>query len=205
MLRDREQVAVNQDGPPSCRTLAELVDVLPLSRQAKPLVSGAATAGEYLARLGEHQLDVDAIRVLAYALPIRKSVWWGVLCAWHGMSETSEPEQDLALQAAVRWCVEPTDERRRAAEAIARARVLENAVDCCVRAASLAGHSAGPDDPFLPRDAPGAARMVVAAAFLAFAQRAERDPKLTYRRIARMGLLVADNKIPWHLPQPLPK
>lgn len=203
MLRDREQVVVNQDGPPSCRTLGELVDVLPLSPQAKLLADGG-TAGEYLARLGEHQLDVDAIRVLAYALPIRKSVWWGVLCAWHGMSETSEPEQDLALQAAVRWCVEPTDERRRAAEAIARSRVLENAVDCCVRAASLAGHIAGPDDPFLPREAPAAARMVVAAAFLGFAQRAAHDPKLTYRRTARLGLLVGDNKIPWHLPQSHP-
>ena len=154
MSRDPKTVAVNQDGPPSCRSLAELLDVLPLSSQAKPLAGGVGTAGEYLARLGDHRLDVDAIRVLAYALPIRQAVWWGVLCTWHGMSETSEPEQDLALQATVRWCVEPTDECRRAADAIAGSRMLENAGDCCVRAAALAGHIAGPDAPFLPRDVP---------------------------------------------------
>src|SRR5947209_5861865 len=157
--------APNVNGPPACRTVDELVRAVPLGDAAKALAREARSAAEFLQLLAEQRLDVDAIRVLAYALPVRQSLWWALLCTWHGLNGSPAPEQDLALQVAVRWVREPTPERRRTAEAVAQSRVLQDAADCCARAAGLAGQVGSPGDPLTPRDTPGAARLVLAAVF----------------------------------------
>jgi hypothetical protein len=108
-----------------------------------------------------------------------------------------DSRQDQAMQAVVAWVREPTSEHRRAAESLAQARSLEDAVDCCVRAASLAGQMDRPDEPLIPGAVAGAARMVMAGVFLAYAQRAEADPEISYRRLARLGMLVGEGRIPW--------
>jgi hypothetical protein len=192
-----KQAAVDQDGPPGCQSLPELKDKLPLSDEAKALVEQLTSPSDFLRRLLEEHLEVDAIRVLAYTLPIRKSVWWTILCTWHGVNGSPDARQDRAVRAAVHWVLEPTSERRRSAEAEAQSRPLEDATDCCVRAASLAGQVNAPEDPFVPGTVAVAARMVVAGVFLAYAQRAEADPTVSYRRFARLGCLVGEGKIPW--------
>jgi hypothetical protein len=184
-------------GPPGCSTLAELRAAVPFDAEARQLAAGAADMDILLGQLQAAKLDVDAIRLLAYALPIRQAVWWGLLCTWHGLDGSPDAEQNMAVQAASRWVLEPAHAQQHTAQAVAQARPLQQAADCCVRAAGLAGHVERPDNVFNTGDVPGAARMVLAAVCLAYSERLNRQGRVTYRQLARLGSLVKEGKLLW--------
>jgi hypothetical protein len=190
----------HQDGPPAARTLQEIDQNVPLSKEARAFLPDTETAPAFLGRLLDQDLNVDAIRVLAQLLPLRRAVWWAVLCAWHGVGGKPSVREDKALGASVRWVVEPMEEQRRAAEEVAGAGVIDQAADCCVRAAALAGNASTPDGPLLPVDPLRAARLVATAVLLAYVQRAKTDRSLTYRRLLTLGVHVSSGKIQWDQP-----
>lgn len=87
---------------------------------ARPLLDRAATAREALAALEGGGFMLEAVRLLAHALPRREAVWWACMCARH-----TEPADLPAPDAAARDCAEmwvrrATDETRRAAFAHAQ-------------------------------------------------------------------------------------
>lgn len=184
-------------GPPACATLAELRAAVPFDAEARQLAAAAAGIDVLLEQLQAAKLDVDAIRLLAYALPIRQAVWWGLLCTWHGLDGSPDAEQNMAVQAASRWVLEPTHAQQHTAQAVAQARPLQQAADCCVRAAGLAGHVERPDNVFNTGDVSAAARMVLAAVCLAYAERLNHQGQISYRRLARLGALVKEGKLLW--------
>jgi hypothetical protein len=189
-----------QDGQPAAATLGEIAQNVSLSEEARALLPAAATPPTFFGRLLDERLDVDAIRVLAQLLPLRRTVWWSILCAWHGAAGNPSAGEDKALETSVRWVVTPLEDQHRAAEALAGSGVIEQAADCCVRAAALAGKASTPDEPLVPIDACGAARLVATAVLLAYAQRARTDRSLTYRRLLTLGLHVSGGKIGWDTP-----
>lgn len=186
----------DQHGPPACQTVADVLAFVPLDNASRKLAGNVGSIQELLGQLHARELDVDAMRVMAYVLPVRLSVWWSLLCAWHGLDGSPHGEQNMALQAATRWALKPTEAQRRIAEAISLARPLQEAADCCVRAASVAGRIEKSGGPFIAKDVATAARMVLAAVFLAYSERAGRDSAVSYRRLAQLGLLVNEGKLP---------
>lgn len=58
---------------------------------------------------------MDAVKVLAYALPRREAVWWACMCAREMAGVVGNEAQQRALAAAEKWVYEPTAEHRTAA------------------------------------------------------------------------------------------
>jgi hypothetical protein len=185
------------DGPPALRTVAEIVKHVPLGEPARALARGPAEPPDLVGRLLGKELFVDAARVLAYALPLRQAVWWSTLCAWHAVDGQPNATQDQSLSAVTRWAREPTEEHRRQAESLSRG-LVQCSTDCCVRAAGQAGSARSAGAPFVPAQPLVAARMVLAAVFLASAERAAFDPSVTYRRLLWLGLHTARGELSWN-------
>lgn len=158
-------------------------DAARLCRVAKPadeavalLVPGDTTQAwiERLMASGEH---AGAARVLAFALPPREAVWWACLCARTATDEVSPPEVVAALDAAEAWAFEPTEERRRAAEA---AGMADDATSHPAGWAALGAFWSGgsistPDNPAVPAGPYHTATAVATAVVLAaYAEPAEQ-------------------------------
>lgn len=85
------------------------------SDEARKLLADEPKGPEFVARLVSHRLYKDALRYMAYVLPARASVWWGLLCAWQVDRPAPVHAEAEAIRAALRWVQEPTEEHRRAA------------------------------------------------------------------------------------------
>ena len=100
--------------------LAELLGRLALEGEAARLVAGCAGAPEALERLESRGLLIEAVRLLAHALPKREATWWACVCAGNTAPGEQPEAERAALAAAERWVRRQTEELRRAALDAAR-------------------------------------------------------------------------------------
>jgi hypothetical protein len=101
--------------------LSTVTDRATLPPEAEQPLRGCSDIESALDLLESAGFAVEAVRVLAHALPKRESVWWACMCA----STTAPgdlPESDrLAQENAEQWVRRQTDDLRRAAMAYAEA------------------------------------------------------------------------------------
>jgi len=83
------------------------------SDAAKEWLLVCSSPSRFLEHCLEQRLFADAVEFLAYWLPSREAVWWGVLGMWWRREEETEAFSS-ALDAVIRWLQEPTDPQRRA-------------------------------------------------------------------------------------------
>src|SRR5947208_2458878 len=100
-----------QNGPVAIAATSALKD-FGLSAEAERLLAPGATVPLYLRNLLNEGLDVDALRVMAHALPLRRGIWWGALCVWHAEQGQPSSVEDPKLAAVVQWVVDPVEARR---------------------------------------------------------------------------------------------
>ena len=75
--------------------------------EAADLFDEANQADQYASRLMAEGMTIEALKLLAHALPRRSAVWWTAECI------QVQSELDEACLAAVKaWCLEPTEEHR---------------------------------------------------------------------------------------------
>ena len=95
--------------------LATVVQRATLPPEAETPLRGCTDIETALDRLEAAGLMVEAVRVLAHALPKRESVWWACMCATAtAPHDLPEPDQ-LARQNAEQWVRRQSDEWREAA------------------------------------------------------------------------------------------
>lgn len=180
---------------PAPRPAAEVVKPLPLSDAALALLTPEQTVRQFLDALIAVPLRVDALRVLAIALPKPEAVWWGCLCVHRGLAKPWKPTAEQAVDATEKWAKSPTDEGRRACGAAAEAAGWDTAAGCLAGAAWLSGGSLSP--PKLPPVAPRedlTGQMLAATLLMASAH----DPKTcdaTQDQFIALGLQVAGGQI----------
>lgn len=93
---------------------------LELPDEAAELVGGCKATADALAQLESHGFLIEAVRLLAHALPKREATWWACMCAHH-TAPIDLPEPDrTAVTAAEQWVRRQADEPRRAAFAAAQ-------------------------------------------------------------------------------------
>jgi hypothetical protein len=97
------------------RDALEIADHCLLSPDARQLLRRDLAPDDYFNALVAGQLYPDAIRFLALRLPKRRAVWWGCLCAWHAAGGSLPDSAKAALQATVRWVLDPCEANRRSA------------------------------------------------------------------------------------------
>lgn len=101
--------------PPTITELAGWADV---GEEALAVLLTDAGLKPNLERLAEKGFQLEAVQVLAHALPPRGAVWWGWGCAKQAAGEALSDEERVCLEATEAWLAEPTDARRRAAGTI---------------------------------------------------------------------------------------
>jgi hypothetical protein len=116
-----------------------------LDEEAKTLLSADLNASDYLARLRDRQLFVDAVRFLAAGLPKREAVWWACLCARTTLGEAPAPQLLEAIEKAEAWVYKPTEEHRRATEKSAEKATFEQPAAWAAMAAFWSGGSMAPE------------------------------------------------------------
>jgi hypothetical protein len=182
---------------------AEVCQHFPLGEPARALLRDGLTPAQFLTALTHAQLNIDAIRFLAHALPKREAVWWACVCARAALGSSPPPVSAAALQAAERWVADPSEDNRRAAQAASEAAGLGDPAGCTAAACFWSGGSLAP--PGLPVVPPGeylTAHGVAGAVLLAAVRTDPGQAASKHQQFLALGLEVANGTHRWKEPPP---
>jgi hypothetical protein len=149
------------------RPVTEICSLFPLSQEAQGLLIAGQSLADLLERLCAAAYYIDAIRLLAHALPAREVTWWACLAA-RTVTTDGPPAHLKAVEAAEAWVYHPDEEHRRAAMEAAAA--VENGAPArwtALAAAWTGGSLAPPDAPVVPPGETLPAQAAVGAILLA--------------------------------------
>src|SRR5262245_56949863 len=184
------------------RSAAAVGATIDFRGSGRALLRDDLTPRQFFDLLVEKEEFEDAIRFLAHALPKRAAVWWGCLCLWQESRPEPVAPVRAAIEAAVRWVLEPSDDNRRTADAPARAAGIDTAAGCLAKAVFWSGGSLLP--PHLPPVLPKpflTAKAVAGAVLLAAAHSGTADVRrLRRREFLTIGREVAGGKNRWTVP-----
>ncbi len=169
-----------------------------LGDAARPLLQEGQKTRAYLQALVDGKQFIDAVKVLAHAVPKREGVWWACQCCRQDPALEKAPEAIAALEAAERWVTDPSEDNRRATYPAAEAVGFDTPAGCTAVAAFWSGGSLGP--PNVPVIPPGewlTAHGVAGAILLVAAATPPAEVANTYRKFLAQGVTVADGKNRW--------
>ncbi|MDF2867610.1 MAG: hypothetical protein K0S11_1080 [Gammaproteobacteria bacterium] len=178
------------------KTAAEVYTQLQFKdKQAATLLVPEQTPQAFLQALLEAKFYADAAQFLAHALPKREAVWWACLCIYNTVGDKVLPAVKTALLTVQQWVREPTEEHRRATQAIAEQLGYELPVSWVGLAAFWSGGSITP--PEAPVVNPGeslTAHAVTGAIMLAAVSQEPQHAAKKYQQFLQQGLLIAQGK-----------
>jgi hypothetical protein len=183
----------------AAKTAAELCQHFKLGDQAQPLLKDGQTPRQLLDALMEKKQHLDAVRLLAYALPKREAVWWALGCAKMVAGANPPPAPAAAaLQAIEKWVLEPSEENRRVAQAAAEAAPVGTAAGCAAMAVFWSGGSLSPPNaPVVPPGEYLTAHGVACAIMLAAVQSEPQKAREKYQIFLTQGIDVANGANRW--------
>ena len=165
-----------------------------LGDTARRLLTPELTADKYLALLIQNKQYIDAVRVLAYALPIKDAITWGNSCARQSSEPNPAEKLAAALNAVDKWLAEPSDENRRAAMRAAEQAEFSTAAGSSALAVFLSGGSlAPPDAPVVPPEKYQAANAVVGVVLLSAIANEPEKAEGKYQAFLEQGQKIAAN------------
>lgn len=164
------------------RLAGEVAGLCPLDDAARRLLDPESSPADYLAALMKAGQRVDAVRVLAHALPPREAVWWACVCVKAALPPDAPAPVLSALEGARAWVFQPTEANRRAAYAGAQATDFQHAASWAAVGAFWSGGSMAPSGaPDVPAPDGLAGKAVAAAVILAAVA---RQPERAEQRLA---------------------
>jgi hypothetical protein len=182
----------------TAKSAAEVCKLCTLGDEAKALARDGQTPKQLFDLLLAKPLHLDAIRLLAAALPKREAVWWACLCARQAHGANPPAKVAAALGAAEKWAADPSEENRRATQPAAEGAEMKTPAGCAAMAAFWSGGSLAP--PHVPAVPPGeqltghgAASAVMLAAVLNQPEKAEEK----HRAFLAFGVDVANGTNRW--------
>lgn len=189
------------------KTAAAVAAATRLGDEAMALLRPEQTPREFVDALAHAGHFLDAIRILAFALPTRDAVWWASLSTLLLQAGHLPQEDAFRLVAAVQWVLEPSEEHRQQAEARVNP---DTPAGLVARAVAWTGGSVRP--PSLPALAPppdfphkGVFQAVTRAVVTG---PADKFPE-RFRQVVALGMHVARGHYSWgqvsHQPGPVPQ
>jgi hypothetical protein len=189
----------------SARSAGELCQHVGLGQEARDLLGDDLAPRAFLERLLDGNYYQDAVRFLAHALPKREAVWWGCLCVGHAAHLGGTSQVPAALQAAVQWVVDPSDQNRRAAEWPGGSAQPPSPSGCLAVAAFLSGGGMHPPKVTGASAAPFLAARTVGEGILLAATGGDPAGVVTQlRAFLALGIGIANGKYLWDSPVPQP-
>jgi hypothetical protein len=172
-----------------------------LRPEARARLRPALQTVDFFAELRASDLLADARRVLAHALPPRRALWWGCLCAWEAYRP--EPPADVLgiLRGLTEYVQQPDDGQRRALRALGMAAGMNTLAGHLALAAFCSTGSLS--KPGLPTVSPApfvTGRLVGVAVYLASVKRAPARYRERLAQFLEVGLEVARGDNLW--PEP---
>jgi len=92
---------------------AEILELYEPSEEAAALLQEGMAPDAFLEALLSQDLVEDAISFLAYGLPRREAIWWGLRCLHENTPEEVTEEETAAIASVDTWLGEPSDENSR--------------------------------------------------------------------------------------------
>lgn len=189
--------------PSEMETAAELCRLchIRLKPKASELLHDELTPRQYFDLLMEHNCLADARRVLAHALPKRRALWWGCLCALDTYGH--EPPQIVTevLSAVISFIRDPSEANRRTTSSLGWKAKPTTIAGCLAMGAffsegsvSLPGLPVVQPRPFVT------GRLAGVAVYLASVMRDAAQYKSHLRRYLSVGLDVARGNNLWTNP-----
>jgi Family of unknown function (DUF6931) len=133
----------------------EICSQFEVSAVARPLLDDKISPDGLLDSWMEKGHFVDAIKLLAFGLPKREAVWWGIQCVRAILPAEASPKESEALKAAEAWVYKPTEENRWAAKEAAERAGVDKPAGWPAMGAFWSGGSMVPAH--LPQMSPGPA------------------------------------------------
>jgi len=186
---------------------AEVCAHFELREESRPLLTATATPRGFLESLVGARHYPSALSFLAHALPPREAVWWGCLCLRQASGPSLAPTDSAALRASAEWVLEPTEERRKTAAALAEEAGIGTPAGILATAVGWTGGSLAPPNPKVPEVPPGPylpARAVTGAVLLASARAEAVRIAETQRVFVELGIDVAEGGVAWPDVKPRP-
>src|SRR5262249_30851354 len=147
--------------------------------------------------LVSQELYLDALRLLAHALPKREAVWWACRCARLERAE-QPPAEAEAVAAAEVWVKDPSEANRRAAQKAAEAAEVTTPAGCAASAALWSGGSLSlPDAPVVAPGETLTAQGVANAVLMAAEAREPEKARQRYSQFFTEGIGVATGAKKW--------
>ena len=176
-------------------TAAEVCASFDLRQEARPLLRDGMGPREFVEALVTNKRYIAAIDFMAHALPAREAVWWGCLCLQHASGGNLSPPDKAACKAAVQWVIEPTDENRAAAQALAQEAGLVSPAGQLAMAANQTGGNIAPPNAPPMAPAPFAPAKAVAGAVKMATTKADPIKIVeTQRLYVELGIGVAEGR-----------
>lgn len=125
-------------------TAADICARVDLSPEARAFLLPTLSPQGYLSLLVDAEQIGDAIRFLAFALPMREGVWWACVTARNTLADPSVTEV-RCLEEATAWVYEPDEKRRRSCMAVAESANFEGAAAYAALAVFWSGGSMAPE------------------------------------------------------------
>ena len=175
---------MTQPLPKLAMALAPLLPQLELEAAPGAALSDVRTAAEGVDRLEAGGFLVEAVRLVAHALPKREAVWWACMCA-AAVPDAALPAADQAArQAAEAWVRRPTEDplRRAAWEAAQKTEFRSPEAWAAVGAYWSGGSMAPEGQPVVP-PAPHLTGVAVCGAVVMASVR--RQPERSAARFSR--------------------
>jgi hypothetical protein len=178
------------------KTAAEVCVHARLGPEALLLLRKDQTPRQFLELLLRTEKFSEAIRFLAFGLPRREAIWWGCLGVLHERGDRLLPPGEArALQAAVRWVIEPNEPHREAAEQLAGTQTPANYM---AKAVAWTGGSLSPPGlPVVPPPVELPHRGVNAALAQAIINGPIETIDTRFRHTLALGIHIARGHSPW--------
>lgn len=176
-------------------TAAEICAHFDLKEEAKPLLLDDMSPRKFLEALVANKQYIAGIDFLSHALPPRDAIWWGCLCLQHACGNDLSAQEKAACKGAVRWILQPTEENRAAARALAESAGPASPAGHLALASNHTGGNIAP--PKAPPVAPGPfapAKAVATAVKLASTKEDPAKIAETQRLFLELGVGVGEGR-----------
>ncbi len=169
-----------------------------IGKNGRLFLRAGLTARQYFGRLLVHKQYGDAIRFQVHAMPKRQAVWWACLCLRSVSDPMRKPKQADALQAVVRWVLDPSEPNRRAAGTAGKVASFSVPIGCIAMSVFWSGGSLlPPDQPVASPDPLLTANTLAGTIAAAAAEGPPDQIKDNFRRFLALGIGVAKGKYRW--------
>ena len=181
------------------KTALEICKNVPIGDEAKAILTKDLSPRQFLDVLIDQGLFNDAVRFMAFALPKRESVWWGLRCAQQAYGASPAPEpMAKALKATDLWLNAPNEDNRRGAMTAAEVAGFGTPAGCAALAAFFSGGSMGPANvQAIPPGETLVPQAVAGAVMLAVVVVEPEKAEEKNRRFLSQGFEVANGSSRW--------